>query len=216
MQKLRLLLFLVAPSVINAAQTIAITAPANGATNVNGAPLSVTGTSSGNLSPVYINIDGTRVAQVTTTSGGAWTYSYSTLGNGSHTINAVLSDSSFDQLASATNSFTVASAATISIATPSSGSTAATILPNTTTGISSLASQSVDLLMDGVFWTNVPTDTNGAWSSTYPDVTNASHTITANLKWAALPRQPLPQHLPPPIPWQQPLKRSLPRLFPRR
>lgn len=161
------------------ADTVTITAPADGAT-VSGQPLSISGTSSRASFRVRLTVNTTEIGYATTDGSGNWIFSTNDLANGSYTIRADLINSSFAVLATDTNSFTVQNAETIFITSPAEDEVVF-LNPYTAIGTASLASTTVKLSLDASLVATTTTDTSGNWQAQYSIGSNGIHTLLAEL-----------------------------------
>lgn len=154
--------------------------------SVSGKPLSVTGISSQASAQVRVTINNTVVGVAITDILGNWSFTSNDINNGNYTATADLMDGSNLILASATNSFTIANAASIIINTPSDGDD---LVNNNfyVSGIASLPSTTVNLSIDSTLAGTTTTDANGRWSLSVGLATGGAHTVLAELIVLAVP-----------------------------
>lgn len=163
---------------------ITILTPLNAST-VSGQPLLVTGASSQPNTRVRVIINTTEIESVTTNILGNWSLSSNDIRNGSYTVTADLMDINGVILATDTHSFTV-SDQYIYIASPVDGDVVGTN-PLTISGISSAATTTVNVSVDGNLAATTTTDSAGNWSAPCTFTTNGAHTILAELIVSLLP-----------------------------
>lgn len=159
---------------------VSVDSPADGST-ITSSTFAMTGSASRAELNVRLKLDNTIVATTRTDNEGNWNAGNSSIvSNGAHTIVAELLDANNQVLGTSSNTFTVNGADTISIVQPLAGSTINTNKP-LIGGQSSRSGASVVLLLDGVYWVAVTTDSIGNWQVTLPAIPNGSHTLTAVL-----------------------------------
>ncbi len=154
--------------------------------SVSGAPLSVTGTSSQASAQVRVTINTTVAGFATTDILGNWSFTSNDIRNGNYTVTADLLDINGVILATDTNPFTIANAASIIISTPSDGDS----LVNNgfyVSGVASLPSTTVKFSIDGTLVATTTTDTNGNWSLSTGFTRSGTHTLLAELIVLAVP-----------------------------
>jgi Domain of unknown function (DUF4082)/Bacterial Ig-like domain/Bacterial Ig domain len=171
--------------------TVAMTAPANGAT-VSGATLAVSATASDNIGVVGVQfkLDGANLGAEVTTSPYSVTWNMTTVANGSHTLTAVARDAAANT-ATATNVIVTVSNAdvtppTVAMTAPANGAT----VSGTTLAVSATASDNVAVVgvqfkLDGA---NLGAEaTTSPYSVTWNTTTavNGTHTLTAVARDAA-------------------------------
>ena len=133
---------------------------------------------------VHFTIDGTSIVPTVTANAlGAWSFTPSGLGDGSHTIVASQTDSS-NNTGSASLTFTLDTTAPAVAITGPGGSTAvATQLISGTVGVADAGATVV--VLDGATTVGTATvQSNGSWSATVP-LANGSNSLTAQVADAA-------------------------------
>ncbi|WAS85148.1 MULTISPECIES: adventurous gliding motility protein AgmC [unclassified Corallococcus] len=156
--------------------TVAITAPANGATVTNPTNVTVTGTAA-NATSVTLTVNGTNYGPITVT-GGAWSQvlSPSPLPNGTYNVSAVSTNGTTNSTA-ATSTFTVAGP-TVTITTPANGSTVTNPTNVVIAGTAANAT-SVSFTLNGTNYGPF-TVTGGNWTATVPGpLANGTYTVNA-------------------------------------
>ncbi|MFZ5441866.1 MAG: Ig-like domain-containing protein, partial [Myxococcota bacterium] len=161
-----------------------VTAPANGSTTNDNTP-TVTGTAEAN-STVAVFVDGVQVGTTTASGAGAWSFTTSTLADGSHTVRATATDAAGNTSANSnTNTFTVDTSAPAApvVTAPANGSTTNDNTP-TVTGTAE-ANSTVAVFVDGVQVGTTTASGAGAWSFTTSTLADGSHTVRATATDAA-------------------------------
>lgn len=168
---------------LNAGDFITIANPVpSGSGTVSGTPLVINGTSSQANCLVRLFLNTNFIQAVTTDGSGNWSYTIpGVINNGTSNLEAVLMTPAYTILATDTVSFTVNSGNFITIYSPSEGQT---ITSNSVTlsGISSLPSSTVNILLDGTLVGTPTTDAQGNWQYSYTiTASNGSHTFLIQL-----------------------------------
>ncbi|WP_404370258.1 adventurous gliding motility protein AgmC [Corallococcus coralloides] len=159
-----------------ATPTVAITAPANGATVTNPTNVTVSGTAA-NATSVTLTVNGTNYGPITVT-GGAWSQvlSPSPLPNGTYNVSAVATNGTTNST-TATSTFTVAGP-TVAITTPANGSTVSNPSNVVISGTAANAT-SVSFTLNGTNYGPI-TVTGGNWTFTVPGpLANGAYTVNA-------------------------------------
>lgn len=171
----------------NNSNFVAIQSPINGST-VTSTPVVISGTSSQTDCLVTIAIDSTTVGTTSTDSNGNWSFAYSQLSNGSHTITATLTCESSPSI-NVSDSITITRSTTdtITITSPATGETISTNTP-TIIGTSTESNKSVLISIDGTPVGSTTTDSQGSWQFTLSTpLSNGSHTFSAELIFGTSP-----------------------------
>lgn len=169
-------------SLLMCSDYITITDPIpSGSGSVSGNPLIMDGTSSEPNMNVRLFINGTEVSPVGTDGSGNWSQNVTGLGNGSYTLTAWLTDSSFNILATDSVSFTVDNGNSIYINSPYEGQTVS-FDPVTLSGAASIPSATINILLDSNQVASTTADGNGNWETSYTvTAANGVHTFTVEL-----------------------------------
>jgi hypothetical protein len=171
------------------APTVAITAPAGGAT-VSGTAVSVSATASDNVgvASVQFKLDGANLGAADTTAPYAVTWNTTTATGGTHTLTAVATDAAGNTTTSAPVTVTVANGGgggdttppTVSITAPAGGATVSgTAVSLSATATDNVGVSSVQFKLDGA---NLgAADTTAPYAATWntTTATNGTHTLTA-------------------------------------
>jgi hypothetical protein len=179
-----------APSSDTTPPTVALTAPAAGAT-VSGNAVAVTATASDNVAVVGVQfkLDGVNLGAEDTVSPYGLTWNSTTATTGSHTLTAVARDAAGNTTTSTGVTVTVSNDATpptISLTAPAAGTTVSgTTVAVTATASDNVAVVGVQFKLDGV---NLGAEDTASpysvtWNST--TATTGSHTLTAVARDAA-------------------------------
>ncbi|WP_244239108.1 adventurous gliding motility protein AgmC [Corallococcus carmarthensis] len=155
--------------------TVAITAPANGATVTNPNNVTVTGTAA-NATSVTLTVNGTNYGPITVT-GGNWSQvlTPSPLPNGTYNVSAVSTNGTTNST-TATSTFTVAGP-TVAITAPANGSTVTN--PTVTVTGTAANATTVTVTFQGTNYGPI-TVTGGNWSQALPGpLANGTYTVTA-------------------------------------
>ena len=176
----------VSVTVDNAAPTVAISAPANGATLSGTATAHRHRLRQRGVQSVQFQVDGNNVGAADTTSPYSLALDTATLSSGAHTISAVARDAAGNTKTSANVSVTVDKAAPdVSISAPAAGAALSGTTTLTATASDDVGVQSVQFRVDG---NNVgAADTTSPYSVSLDTTTlsTGSHTISAVARDAA-------------------------------
>jgi hypothetical protein len=159
------------------APTVSLTTPANGATVSSDVNFSA---NASNATSVQYKVDGVNVGSALTTSPYSYTWSSTTVANGTHTISAVATNSGGSATASA--AVTVSNttpAPTVSLTTPANN---ATVSGQTSLSATATNALGVQFKVDGV---NVGAEvTTGPYTSTWDStsVANGTHTVSVTAR----------------------------------
>ncbi len=166
--------------------TVAITSPAASATVSGTVAVAVSASDGVAITGVQLQVDGANVGAADTTSPYNFSWSSTSVANGSHTLTAVATDASGNTATSAavkvTVSNTVASTLAVSITSPTASATVSGTMSVAATATDSVAISSVQLQVDGANVGSADTSSpyNFSWNTT--SVANGSHTLTAVAK----------------------------------
>ena len=169
--------------------TVSITSPSNNATVSGVVTVNATASDSAGMASVQLQVDGANVGAADMNSPYSFSWSTTSVSNGSHTLTAVAKDSSGGTTTSADVKVTVNNSdttpPTVSITSPTNNATVSGTVSVSATASDNVAVASVQLQVDGA---NVgAADTSSpysfSWSST--SVSNGSHTLTAVAKDSA-------------------------------
>ena len=165
--------------------TISITSPASG-TSVSGT-VSLAGSASGKtaLASVQLSVDGGSWQTASGTTSWTWSWNTTSLANGTHSVEARVTDTS-NNTGTTTRSVTVSNQAasttppTVSITAPGSGaSVSGSVSVSGSAASSSSTVAGVAVSVDGGSW-QAASGTNGwSWSWNTAGVANGTHTIAA-------------------------------------
>src|SRR5271154_552414 len=165
---------------------VSIASPAASATVSGTVAVAATATDSVTISSVQLQVDGANVGAADTTSPYNFSWSSTSVANGSHTFTAVAKDSSGNTATSAAVKVTVNNSdttpPTVSITAPASSATVSGTVTVSATASDNVAVASVQLQVDGANVGSADTASpyNFSWSSA--SVSNGSHTLTAVAK----------------------------------
>src|SRR5580658_4141491 len=171
------------PTPTPAPLTVAITSPAASATVSGTVAIAVSASDGVAITGVQLQVDGANVGAADTSSPYNFSWSSTSVANGTHTLTAVATDVSGNTATSAavkvTVSNTVASTLTVSITSPAASATVSGTVAVAATATDSVTISSVQLQVDGanVGAADTSSPYNFSWSST--SVANGSHTLTA-------------------------------------
>lgn len=168
---------------IDVQNTLTITNPISSENGtVSGKPLTVSGTASLANAIVRLAYDNIPAPAALTDASGNWSSTYTLNNDGNHIVIASLAtptlNGSFvtDQV-----TFTIANPPSITISTPTAGSTIS-YEPINISGTASLPSTLVHVSLDGTLIATTTTDSNGNWQTSYaPTTTNGVHTFLVEL-----------------------------------
>src|SRR5271168_1286097 len=169
--------------------TVSITSPAASATVSGTVAVAATATDSVTISSVQLQVDGASVGSADTTSPYNFSWSSSSVANGSHTFTAVAKDSSGNTATSAAVKVTVNNSdttpPTVSITAPASSATVSGTVTVSATASDNVAVASVQLQVDGANVGSADTASpyNFSWITT--NYANGSHALTAIAKDSA-------------------------------
>jgi len=169
--------------------TVSITSPAASATVSGTVAVAATATDSVTISSVQLQVDGASVGSADTTSPYNFSWSSSSVANGSHTLTAVAKDSSGNTATSAAVKVTVNNSdttpPTVSITAPASSATVSGTVTVSATASDNVAVASVQLQVDGANVGSADTASpyNFSWITT--NYANGSHALTAIAKDSA-------------------------------
>lgn len=164
---------------VNAAPSISLTSPANGASGIAPATFTLSADASdsdGSISKVEFYSNGTLV---NTDAGAPYSYSYPGLGSGTYTITAKAYDNLGAVVTSGAATVSVNAAPTVSLTSPSNGATG--IAPASFT-LTATANDSDGSVSKVEFYSNgslVNTDTASPYTYVYPGLGSGSYAITA-------------------------------------
>jgi hypothetical protein len=168
--------------------TVAITAPADGASVSGTLPVTVNATDNVAVVSVQYQVDNIDLGAAVTTAPFGTTWTTTSLTNGSHTLTAVAKDAAGNSSAPASVTVTVANdktAPTVSFTAPAVGASVSGTVPVTVDAADNVGVVSVQYQLDGAnLGTAVTTSPfSTSWNTT--GVSNGSHTLTAVAKDAA-------------------------------
>ncbi|MGZ4488008.1 MAG: Ig-like domain-containing protein [Nocardioides sp.] len=166
------------------APVVAISSPTSGATVSGSTPVSGTASDAGGLAKVELQVDGGSWSTVTGTS--SWSTSLGTTGlaDGTHSLTARATDTS-GNTASTSVSVTVSNpvpdttAPTVSVASPTSGSTVAGAFTVSGTAADATSVAAVQVQVDGGAWQAASGTTSWSLPLDTTALANGSHSLTA-------------------------------------
>ena len=180
-----------APAQDTTAPTVALTAPANGATVTGTATLSADASDNVGVVGVQFRVDGVAVGTEDTSAPYSRTWDTLTAGNGTHSLTAVARDAAGNTTTSAARTVTVGNgggdsqAPTVSLTAPANGASVSGSITVTASASDSVGVVGVQFRVDGVnFGTE---DTSSPYSRTWDSSTvgNGTHSLTAVARDAA-------------------------------
>ena len=169
--------------------TVAITSPAASATVSGTVAVGASASDGVAITGVQLQVDGANVGAADSASPYNFSWSTTSVANGSHTLTAVATDASGNTATSAGVKVTVnnpvASTLTVSISSPASSATVSGTMSVAATASDNVAISSVQLQVDGasVGAADTASPYNFSWNTT--SVANGSHTLTAVAKDAS-------------------------------
>jgi hypothetical protein len=174
------------PTPTPAPLTVSITSPAANATVSGTVAVGATASDGVAITGVQLQVDGANVGAADTTSPYNFSWSSTSVANGSHTLTAVATDASGNTATSAavkvTVSNTVASTLAVSITSPTASATVSGTMSVAATATDSVAISSVQLQVDGANVGSADTTSPYSFSWNTTSVANGSHTLTAVAK----------------------------------
>lgn len=168
---------------IDIQHTLTITNPISSAYGtVSGKPLTVNGTASLANAIVRLAYDNIPAPAAITDASGNWSSTYTLNNDGKHIVLASLATPTLNgAFKSDQVTFTVDNPPSITIATPTAGSTIS-YEPINISGTASLPSTLVHISLDGTLIATTTTDSNRNWQSSYaPTTSNGPHTLLVEL-----------------------------------
>ncbi len=169
--------------------TVSITSPAASATVSGTVSVAATATDSVTISSVQLQVDGANVGSADTASPYNFSWSSTSVANGSHTLTAVAKDSSGNTATSTGVKVTVNNAdttpPTVSITSPAASATVSGTITVSATAADNVAVASVQLQVDGANVGSADTASPYSFSWVTSNYANGSHTLTAIAKDAA-------------------------------
>ena len=169
------------------APTVAISAPANGATVTGTVAVSATASDNVGVVGVQFLLDGVNLGAEDTSSPYSVNWNTATAAAGSHTLTARARDAAGNTTTSAAITVTVpdVTAPTVSVTAPANGATVSGVLSVTASAADNVGVAGVQFLVDGVNLgaEDITAPYSVSWSTT--TVANGSHTVTAVARDAA-------------------------------
>jgi hypothetical protein len=163
-----------------------ITAPTGGATVSGTVVLSATATDSTGIAGVQFQVDGTNLGTLLTAGPYSYSWNTATTANGSHILRAVAQDPSGNTGTSAAITVTVknssGSAPSVSVISPTAGTTVSGDITVTANASSSAGIASVQFAVDGGAFGSLATAAPYSQSLNTASLTNGSHVLTAIAK----------------------------------
>ncbi len=163
--------------------TVSITSPASNATVSGTMTVNATASASAGIASVQMQVDGANVGAADTASPYSFSWTTSSVANGSHTLTAVAKDTTGNSATSAGVSVTVSNAPpAVSISSPTSGATVTGTITVSASASSSTGMASVQLQVDGSSVGSADTSSPYSFSLNTANYSNGSHALTAVAK----------------------------------